>query len=163
MVKRWKKHLPKNYIVIGIGVLLLIIICFIIFRPKRNKYPDSLGLYINGSGYYLEVAQTDKSQEKGLSNRDELCRNCGMFFVFDKEGKHSFWMKDTYIPLDIIWLDSSGKIVKIITNAKTDSEDIYTNDQPAKYAIELNSSEALKLRLQVGDTIPLPSANDSQE
>lgn len=163
MVKSWKKHLPKNFIIIGIILIILALISFFIFNSKKNKYPDSLGLYIKGSGYYLEVAQTDKDQQKGLSQRNTLCRNCGMFFVFNKEDEHSFWMKDTHIPLDMIWLDSTGKIVKIITNAQTDSEYIYTNDQAAKYVIELNADEALKLKLEVGDTIPLPSIDDFQE
>lgn len=160
MVHSRKKNLPKNFIIIGIIIIILILISFFIFKPKKNKFPDSLGIFINNSGYYLEVAQTPIQREKGLSNRDELCFNCGMLFVFNKEGIYPFWMKDTHIPLDMIWLDSNYKIVKIITAVKTDSTDQYSNDQPAKYVIELRANESFKLDLKIGDTISIPNLND---
>ena len=163
MAHRWKKNLPKKLFVIASLTFIVILISFFVVRPKKQIYSNDLSLYIKGSGYYLEVAQTDKDRQKGLSNRTDLCRNCGMLFVFDKSDQHSFWMKDTHISLDIIWLDASGKIVKIITNAKTDSEDIYTNDQPAKYTIELPANESLKLNLQIGDTIAIPKLDESQK
>lgn len=158
MVHSWKKYFSKNRIKIIIGLVLIAVsICFLVFRPKKVIFPSNISLSIGNQGYYLEVAQTDETRSTGLSQRDNLCFNCGMLFVFDKEGKQNFWMKDTHIPLDIIWLNSKYQIVKIITAVKTDSEDIYTNSKPAKYAIELNANESFKLGLKVGDTIQFPS------
>ena len=158
MVHSRRKNIPKNFLTIGIvASIILIIIGVLIFIPNKKVFPKEISLSINNQGYYLEVAQTNKTRKKGLSQRNELCFNCGMLFVFNKSGKQAFWMKDTHIPLDIIWLDSKFQIVKIITAIKTDSEDIYINEKPAKYAIELNANESLKLGLKIGDTIQIPS------
>ncbi len=157
MVHRHSKDLSKNFIikVVLVGVVIFVGL-FLIIRQNRVTYPSNISIFIKDQGYYLEVAHTKKDQQKGLSNRDNLCFNCGMIFVFNKSGKHPFWMKDTHIPLDMIWLDSKFQVVKIITAIKTDSEDIYTNDKAAKYVIELNANDSLKLGLKVGDTIEIP-------
>lgn len=157
MVHRRRKNIPKNFLTLGItALIILIIVGILIFIPKKKSFPKDISLFINNQGYYLEVAQNNKSREKGLSQRNELCFNCGMLFVFDKEEKQTFWMKDTHIPLDIIWLNSKYEIVKIATAIKTNSEDLYTSDKPAKYVIELNANESFKLGLKVGDTLQIP-------
>lgn len=151
-----KQNKRKNFIIVAaIGLLIIIgITIFFIFK-KQNTFPKSLGVIVDNNSYYLEIAQNNQERKKGLSDRDKLCPNCGMLFVFDKEDQHDFWMKDTHIPLDIIWLNSKKEIVKIIVAAQTDSETIYTNKTPAQYVIELPANESLKLNLQIGDTIPI--------
>ena len=64
-------------------------------------------------------------------------------------------MKDTQIPLDIIWLNSEFQVVKITTSLETNSTITYTNQTPAKYVIELNANEVFKRGLEIGDTIPI--------
>jgi uncharacterized membrane protein (UPF0127 family) len=159
MVHSRKKNLPKNLILIVSSALIIILglTLFLFFKPKNNKFPDNISLFINNQGYYLEVAQTSKTRQTGLSNRNNLCFNCGMLFVFNRLDKQTFWMKDTHIPLDIIWLNSKHEIIKIVVAAKTDSENLYTSETPAKYAIELNANESLKLGLKIGDTIEIPN------
>lgn len=161
MAHSQKKNLPKNFLIIIILFLISIItVCWFIFKPKNKTFPENLSMLINNQPYYLEVAQTPQSQEKGLSGRNQLCSNCGMLFVFTREGKYPFWMKDTHIPLDIIWLNSKYQIVKITTAVKTDSNNLYTNQKPAKYVIELNANESFRLNLNIGDTVKIPNPND---
>lgn len=153
----WKQNKKRNFLILISGVILIIIItiiCFSVFKNK-NTTANDIGLSIKGENYYLEIAQNNQTRKKGLSDRQELCSNCGMLFIFDQESQHSFWMKNTHIPLDIIWLNSNQEIVKIINAAPIDSETIYTNKDPAKYTIELPANESLKLKLQIGDTIPI--------
>lgn len=160
MANSRKKNMPKD-IVIGIIISVLMIITLIIFGSPQNKLlPKYIGLTIKHQDYYLEIAQNSSQRSKGLSGRDELCSNCGMLFVFKDEGIYPFWMKDTHIPLDMIWIDSDNKIVKITTALETNSEKKYTNDKPAKYVIELNANEAFKLDLKIGDTIPISGINE---
>lgn len=157
MAHRHPKNLSKS-LVIKIIVLVIIIasiITAIILTSKKDNYPDTITFSIKGQNYYLEVAKTEESQQKGLSQRDELCLDCGMFFPFKIPGRYSFWMKDTHIPLDIIWLNSKLKVVKIVTAVKTNSEIIYTNKKLAKYVIELNANESFRLGLNVGDTLAI--------
>ena len=160
MANSRKKNLPKN-IVIGIIISVLLIIILIVFgRPKEKSLPNSIGLTIKHQDYYLEIAQNSRQRSKGLSGRDQICSNCGMLFVFKKEGIYPFWMKNTKIPLDMIWIDSDNKVVKIATALETNSEKEYANDKPAKYVIELNANEVFKLDLKIGDTIPIPGINE---
>lgn len=157
MGKSKPKNISKNKITL---ILLIAIIFFIVisFLFKKPKFPREIKLNINNQNYYLEVAATAKQREIGLSNRDSICTNCGMLFVFPREGNRSFWMKDTFVPLDMIWLDKNFKIVKTITALETNSQRRYT--AKAKYVIELNANETFKHDLKVGDTIQLPDFND---
>lgn len=160
MDKSWTKNMPK--IAILIAVLIVVAVILLICRPKNKpqNFDQNVSVIIKGNPYYLEVANTFTSRQKGLSNRTELCSNCGMLFVFDREGKYPFWMKDTKIPLDIIWLNSKFEVVKIITATETDSPKSFTNDQPAIYVIELNANESFRLELKVGDIIQLSASGD---
>ena len=85
-----------------------------------------------------------------------------MIFIFNKEGIYPFWMKDTLVPLDLIWLNSKGLIVSILTaqpepNTPITQLKLYQNQKPAKYVIELNANRARELNLKIGDKIEIPS------
>ncbi|HNZ84257.1 MAG TPA: DUF192 domain-containing protein [Candidatus Woesebacteria bacterium] len=152
--------MPK--ITIIIIILIFAAVIYFISRPKAKpqNFDNNVSAIIKGNPYYLEVAKTFTSRQTGLSHRTDLCSNCGMLFVFDREGKYPFWMKDTKIPLDIIWLNSKFEVVKIITATETDSLKSFTNDQPALYVIELNANEVFKLDLKVGDIIQLSNVTN---
>lgn len=136
-------------------VFLLLLLYF--FFPRKLKNGN---LTINGKDYQIEYAQTTIQKAKGLSNRNSLCNNCGMLFVFSQTGIHPFWMKDTKIPLDMIWLDENGKIVhyelaKPEPNIPITKLKVYKNSIPAKYVLELNASDFSRLKLKIGDTIKI--------
>ena len=91
-------------------------------------------------------------QAKGLMNRKEpLGPNAAGLFIYDKPEMRSFWMKNTYIPLDIVFLDENGEIVGIHLNAKPHSEESIESPAPAQYVIEFDAGEASALALRVGD------------
>ncbi len=158
------KSRTKNMSKIIILIIIVIVagIIYFISQPKNKSqnFDQNISINIKGNPYYLEVAKTFTSRQKGLSNRTELCSNCGMLFVFDREGKYPFWMKDTKIPLDIIWLNSKFEIVKIITATETNSLKSFTNNQPAMYVIELNANESFRLDLKIGDIIQLSTSGN---
>ena len=96
------------------------------------------------------VSQTE--QAKGLMYRKEpLGPNTAGLFIYNKPEMRSFWMKNTYIPLDIVFLDENGEIVGIHLNAKPESEESIESPAPAQYVIELDAGEASALALRVGD------------
>lgn len=141
-------------------ILLLIIIYFvfiIFYRPKTN----TVSITLNKTKYNFEIAKTISQKSLGLSGRTSLCKNCGMIFVYQREGNYPFWMKNTLIPLDMIWLDKTGKIVSYHNaqpepNVPLTKLKSYINSTPAQYILEINSLDFDKLNLKVGDIIKLP-------
>ncbi len=108
-----------------------------------------------------EVANTTGQIRRGLMDRDSLPRDEGMIFVFDREGDRAFWMKNTSIALDIIFLDSEGRIVGIRQadpepGTSEENLTLYTSPQPAKYVIEVNQGFSRKHGIQPGDEVSAP-------
>jgi len=106
----------------------------------------------------VELAITQEEQVLGLMFRKSLDRNKGMLFFFDEEGEHSFWMKDTLIPLDIIWINQNGEVVFISENTQPCQENIcpfISTDKKAKYVLEINAGISKEIDLKVGDKLEI--------
>lgn len=98
----------------------------------------------------IEIVSTPKERSQGLMYRKELAPKSGMFFIFDETKDHPFWMKNTYIPLDIIFLDDNYVIVGIAENAKPLSLNYVRADKPSRYVLELNAGKAKAYGLKEG-------------
>lgn len=152
--------MSKNIMLI-VTPVLIIIAGILIWRLFFYLPPaNSIKMKIGNSNYNIELATTITQKTKGLSGRDSLCKNCGMLFTFGFETNLPFWMKDTLIPLDMIWLDKNGKIVDIQTVTEINSTKIYQNQTPAQYVLELNANDSQKINLKIGDIINLSKLND---
>ncbi len=103
----------------------------------------------------VDVADTPYKREYGLMFRWQINWGNGMLFIFDDEQMRSFWMKNTYIPLDMIFLNASGTIVSIYPGAKPMDETPISSISPTKYVIEVNSWWTLEAWLQPGMGIDL--------
>jgi uncharacterized membrane protein (UPF0127 family) len=104
--------------------------------------------------FSVEIPATQSQMEYGLMNRSHLDCDKGMLFVFGKEGNYSFWMKNTLIPLDIIWINSSQNVVYIKKNAQPCTPDYCPSIVPrknAKYVLEINGGLSDKYEIKVGD------------
>jgi len=103
----------------------------------------------------LYIADSPEERSKGLSGRASLKAQRGMVFIFESPSEQCFWMKDTLIPLDMIWLDESRNVTKIQANVQPSSyPSSFCSDKPAdKYVIELNAGEAEALGINVGQTL----------
>ncbi len=101
----------------------------------------------------LEVAATDEERQKGLMNRPELAKDRGMVFVFRPAQQVTFWMKDTLISLDMIFI-SKGKIVKIVKNAvPNQTSTLYPSMYPVTEVIEVNGGFSNSNMIKVGDRV----------
>jgi uncharacterized membrane protein (UPF0127 family) len=124
--------------------------------------------------FTLEVAATPTTREHGLMERDTMAFDAGMLFVFPKEKELVFWMYNTRMDLDILFLDSAGKVVDIQTMpkerprkaAETEAEyeerlPRYTSKAPAQFAIELKVGSAQMSGVKVGEqvSLDLPALN----
>lgn len=110
---------------------------------------------IGSRTFVLELARTPEEQEKGLMQRDSMPADHGMVFVFPEEQVLNFWMKNTRFPLDIIFVDSRGKIVSIKQMKAYDLTNT-SSDVPARYAIELNVNAAAQAGARPGQVLEIP-------
>lgn len=101
----------------------------------------------------IEIAADDYSTQTGLMYRDSMHETQGMLFVFPKEDQRSFYMKNTKIPLDIIYIDANKDIVSFQKNAEPYSEASLPSNVPAQYVLEVNAGLADQWQLKVGDKI----------
>ena len=102
----------------------------------------------------IEIANDREERAKGLMFRKNLCSNCGMLFVYEEEVNNKFWMKNTFIPLDIIWLNSDLEVIYIANAVPcvTEECDLYGPDiKKNKYVLEINSDKSKELGLEIGN------------
>ncbi len=103
----------------------------------------------------LEIADDDYQRETGLMYRETMEQDQGMLFIFDNEQPRGFYMKNTNIPLDLIFLNAENKIVSIKKNAKPKSLETIPSEVPAQYVLEVNAGLSDEWGLQVGDSLIL--------
>jgi uncharacterized membrane protein (UPF0127 family) len=101
-----------------------------------------------------EVANTAALRSRGLMYREELPDGTGMLFVFDREAEHSFWMQNTYVALDVAFIDSSFRIVDI-QQMEPESRDIHDSASPAMFALEVRQGWFAEKGITVGDVCQL--------
>lgn len=101
----------------------------------------------------IEIADTDYDIQTGLMYRSSMESNHGMLFVFDDVIERHFYMKNTQIPLDIIYLDANKKIVSFQKNAKPFDETSLPSNVPAKYVLEVNAGMVDAWSVKEGDSI----------
>ena len=114
---------------------------------------------IGGRRYAVEIADDNEERARGLMFRDELPADRGMLFVHDREEPLAYWMKNTKIPLDILYFDTQRRLVAQQRDVPPctlgDGCPPYPSQAPARYVLELNAGQAEQLKLQVGDELRL--------
>jgi uncharacterized membrane protein (UPF0127 family) len=106
--------------------------------------------------FAIELALSDAQMEQGLMFRRSMPANAGMLFDFKHPTNVTMWMKNTLIPLDMLFLDDSGRIIDIHERAVPYSTDIIASRVPSRYVIELNGGTAARLGIKPGDQVTSP-------
>ncbi len=116
------------------------------FQPRTE-------VRLSSGVFQLRLAADELSREKGLSGVESLTSNDGLLMIFDTDDKWAIWMKDMNIPLDIIWLDSSKKVIYIVKNAEPElsTDKVFTPAEKARYVIELSAGATQKYGIKLGD------------
>ncbi len=150
--------MDKNFkIVIFLGLVLLVLV-FLLILPKQNQQKRTTQVCFDKNCFEVEVAKTVTEHQRGLMFRQHLDKDKGMFFVFEKEGNYPFWMKDTLIPLDMIWINENREVVFIKENAEPCHQidcPIINPNQNAKYVLEINGGIVKDLGLKIGDKVTI--------
>lgn len=135
--------------------LIKIIILILVVVLIGCSNPNITEITINENKIKVEIADEPVEQQKGLMYRKELCEECGMIFIFEKEQTMQFWMKNTLIPLDMIFIAADGHIVDI-QEAEPCEEDpcqLYTSKEPAQYVLELNKGYSAEKGIKIDDSV----------
>ncbi len=109
-------------------------------------------LYVHGKEIQVEVAETPEDRSRGLMGRKHLGKDEGLLFIFETEDRHGFWMKDTFLPLSIAFMDRDGRVVWI-TDMKPLTLDSHVPPKPILYALEMNKGWFSSHGVNVGDVI----------
>ena len=122
-------------------------------RRAQVVFPDKTTVSV-------EIADTDSTRSRGLMFRERLPSNEGMIFVFDEPGEHPFWMKNTLIPLDMVWLDAGKRILHVAHSVPPCKADPCPTYPPApgtraSFVVELASGFAKHHGLKVGDKLDI--------
>jgi len=161
------KPIYKNPLFIIPGIVILAVVLLFVFIQSSKKegtdteymfkkqgeltFNDSLGnlkTKIN-----IEIANSDFDRQLGLMFRRHMENNDGMLFIFPNEEMQAFWMRNTFIPLDMIFVNAAKKIVTIHRNTQTLSDQSYPSAAPALYVIEVNAGFCSLHNINEGDRI----------
>ena len=148
-------------------LILLVLLCAVSACHGAPKSADAVTpsapagprvVLPSGAVYAVEVVRTPEEQAQGLMFRESLPERTGMLFLFRDAAPHQFWMKNTMIPLDIVWLDDSGRVVFVSANTppcRADPCPNYGPAVPAPTVLEIAGGMAAKEKATVGSTIRL--------
>jgi uncharacterized protein len=118
--------------------------------PLETIHIDTAG---GPKAFTVEIAADAASQERGLMYRRDMPAYAGMLFDFHKEERVSFWMKNTPLPLDMLFIRADGTVSSVEPNAVPFSTDSIPSAEPVRAVLEINGGEALALGIKPGDRI----------
>lgn len=101
--------------------------------------------------FYVELATTQAEQKRGLMHRPKLAEGWGMLFIFDAAQKRNFFMKNTLIPLDMIFMAPNGEVVHVVHKAEPQTTRDRSSRKPAQYVLEVNGGVAKEKDIDAGD------------
>lgn len=142
-------------------------LCFLLTMPAwaqaatdADSRPAALPtswVELHGHRYQVEIAQNEEQRARGLMFRTHMDADRGMLFVHEAQQPRAYWMKNTLIPLDILYFDSARRLVSVSRNTPPcdlgDACPPYRSDGPALYVLELNAGIADRLHLKKGDRL----------
>jgi uncharacterized protein len=130
-----------------------------IFAQPLQRFPTG-ELTIESAGgthkFHVELATTPAQLEQGLMFRQILAPDAGMLFDFQHPSPVSMWMKNTFIPLDMLFIDAQGRILNIAERTVPHSLDTIASAGPARAVLEVNGGTAARLGIRPGDRIVSP-------
>lgn len=138
----------------------LALICGVMLAPSALAADTvPLTIHVGGSTYQFEVEIADDPAERsqGLMFREQLAPNGGMLFLYPDEKPRTFWMKNTPLPLDIIFIARDGRVVHVAANAVPFDQSVIPSVEAAQAALEIGGGLAAQLGIGPGATVTWPA------
>jgi len=147
-----------NFNKIIYAVIIFILVFIGISQPRLSGFGEGENklVHFKDSSFSVKVAETKQQQAEGLMFVKSLPSDSGMLFIYKDKAPRPFHMKNTYIPLDIIWLDEEKRVVFIKKNAEPESPNACESIHPqaeAMYVLELNAGSSDRIGLKIGDKL----------
>lgn len=133
--------------------------CLVMAFPTAHSAEKQLLEITSRTGkhvFSVELAVTDEERERGLMFRRSVPEMYGMLFDFEEDRPVAMWMKNTYVSLDMIFIESNGRIRRIAENTETESEKIIPSGGPVRAVLEVAAGTARKLGIAAGDRVSSP-------
>ena len=111
--------------------------------------------------FSVEIADTDDERAQGLMNRQKLAKSAGMLFIYDAPKRAGFWMKNTLVPLDMIFADATGQVTKVHANAIPMDKTTIDGGQNVSFVLEINGGLAKRLGIVEGSVLRHPAIDQS--
>ena len=112
--------------------------------------------------FRVELAATERDREHGLMDRRTMADGAGMLFVYDRPVHARFWMKDTLIPLDMIFLDTAGRVLRVAADARPMDETIIDGGEGVQFVLEINGGLAARLGIAPGSQMQSPALDQGR-
>jgi uncharacterized membrane protein (UPF0127 family) len=142
---------------IFIVIFIILAITIVGFLSTVNYQSRAV---LGGKIFNIDIADNAFTQKRGLSGRDPLSTNEGMFFVFERLEKHGFWMKDMLFSIDIIWLDENYTITHIEKSVSPETyPKVFYPEKPSLYVLEILANQSDLLGIKVGDKLNILDKN----
>ena len=134
-------------------VLLLFIAADCAAQTRFKAGSVTIATKFRDISFRVEVADTNRLKSIGLMYRSSMPEERGMLLLNEKPQRMNIWMKNTFIPLDIIYIDKDGHIVKIVENARTESTTLMPSGGKVKAVLELNAGQVRQQEIAIGDRV----------
>ena len=147
---------PKAVSLAIFALALLLVVYFTLLSSGAS----TSGTLVTASGRHaivVELANTEKEREVGLMNRNSMPADQGMLFDFKETRLVTMWMKNTYIPLDMVFMDEAGTVTHVAANAQPLDLSIISSRGPVRYVLELNGGAAARFGIKPGDRLQHPA------
>ncbi len=134
------------------------------YGTHGTEYSGHLSILTDNGDYHeftVEIATSPEKMKAGLMFRDSLSEDHGMLFVYPNIGETAMWMKNTKIPLDMLFIDATGKIVHVHENAHPYDETPIPSRFPVKATLEIKGGQAALLGIKAGDRVESPFFKDA--
>ncbi len=147
----------RRWVVYGIVGVMIVGTVLALQQPAFAPYESNIQqVSLRGQTFFLEIAKTQAEREKGLSSRGHIAADGGMLFVFDSADTYCFWMKDTLVPLDMLWFDENYRVIHRAQSVQPDSYPTsFCPPRKAKYVVELPAGTVERLNVQLDDVLSL--------
>ena len=138
-------------------IVVLVFLMGIFYFFNSVELYDRREVCFSSNCVEIKIADSPSERERGLMFVSSLDEDDGMLFVFEESGEHGFWMKNTLIPLDIIWVNENFEVVDIKTAEPCEEEpcEVYIPIEKAKYVLEVNSDWVEKNGVKVGNFVEI--------